>query len=100
MMRLTSNWLDQLDREQRYQPEYVLMQDQAFEGVRVVIDNHQFARCSFRRCVLTFSGGPFGLSECDFDNETELVLTGAAMRGVALLRELSKRPSASPKTLA
>jgi hypothetical protein len=99
-MRLTSNWLDQPDRGQRYQPDYLLKQDQLFEGVRVVIDNHQFARCSFRRCVLIFSGGPFGLFECDFDNETELVLTGAAVRGVALLRELSKRPSTYPKSLA
>ena len=90
-MRLHVFSLDFPDREQRVSVEYVQIEDCNYEGKRVVVDNCQFRHCSFVRCVLIFSGGPFGFSECEVDNSTEVALTGAAMRGQLLLRAFQAR---------
>lgn len=76
--------------ERKYTPDYVLMQNRVFEGERVVIDNHQYHRCSFRRCTLVYAGGPFGFSECEFDADCEPALTGAAIRTAAFLGILAQ----------
>lgn len=84
--------LDVPDPENRVPtPEYVPDEGKAFVGERVLVDNHQFRNCSFERCVLIYSGGPFGFDGCDIDNATELSLTGPAMRAALLWGYLQKR---------
>ncbi len=89
-MHLTIFSLDEPDKQlgQKYQPDYIQVQDKQFQGERLVVDNHQFARCSFARCTLIHSGGPFGFLECDFDASTIPVLTGSAHRGLILYSAL------------
>ncbi len=85
-MHLTLFSLDQPEKGDNwnYVPDYIQIQDKKFVGERLVIDNHQFARCSFEGCTLIHSGGPFGFLECDFDASTTPVLTGSAHRGLIL----------------
>ena len=78
--------------ELRYTPDYVLVENRVFEGERLVIDNHQYHRCSFQRCTLVYAGGPFGFSECDFDGYCEAALTGSAIRTQAFLEALAQQP--------
>lgn len=91
-MRLTLFSLDHPEKENQYVPDYIQVQDRHYKVERVVVDNHQFARCSFERSTLVFSGGPFGFLECDFDDDTTLVTTGPAHRAELLLRAILLRP--------
>jgi hypothetical protein len=84
--------IDFADQKSRYQPEWIAVENENFEGIRVVVDNHQFRHCKFVRCTLIFSGGPFGFSECEVDWDSQLALTGAAMRGLLLNQALAQRP--------
>lgn len=95
-MRLTLNWLDAPDSDRKYFPDYVVIQDKLFDHERVVIDNHQYARCSFQHCTLVYSGGPFGFYDCELDSYSEAALTGDARRVMAFLEALEDRPSAFP----
>jgi hypothetical protein len=87
-MRVTLFSLDDFDQQNQYTPDYIQIADRKFQSERVVVDNHQFSRCSFQRCTLIHSGGPFGFSECDFDADSTPVLTGAAQRGLILWKAL------------
>jgi hypothetical protein len=85
MLHLHLAMLDAPDKELGYQPDWIQIEKQRFEGRRVVIDNHQFGHCAFERCTLIYAGGPVGFFECSIDPLSTLVLTGAAMRGATLL---------------
>ena len=74
----------------------VEIQDRNFHDQHVVVDNHQFARCSFVKCVLVYSGGPCGFLDCEVDIESAASLTGAAYRGHRLWQKLDERPSLVP----
>jgi hypothetical protein len=82
--------------ERRYSPDYILVENRVFENERLVIDNHQSRRCSFRGCTLVYGGAPFGFVECDFDGCCEPALTGAAIRAVAFLEALAQSPNRYP----
>jgi hypothetical protein len=77
-------------------PDYVLIQDQNFEGKRLVIDSHQYAHCSFRRCTVVYAGGPFGFFECEFDGYCVAALTGGAIRTELFLQLLAQSPNPYP----
>jgi hypothetical protein len=95
-MLLHLDCIDYFDQQRGYQPDWIEIKDQKFEVKRLVIDNHQFGHCSFVRCTLVYSGGPFGFFECEIDNESVLVATSSAWRTVCLLAELRKRPIRGP----
>ena len=78
----------------RYEPNFEQIVDQSYEdGQRVVVDNRQFLRCTFRTCVLVYSGGMYGFRECTFDSaHTKLDLTGSAVRALALFEAISRHP--------
>ena len=78
--------------EKDYTPDYIQDDGKKFEGVRLLIDNHQFRNCKFLRCTMIYSGGPFGFDECEIDGSTTLVLTGAAHRAALLWKTLLDRP--------
>lgn len=78
--------------EQEYTPDYVQSKDLTFEVQRIQIDNHQFRNCKFVRCTFLHAGGPFGFDECEIDDDTILVSTGPAHRGVLLSVTLASRP--------
>jgi hypothetical protein len=88
-MRLHLALLDPSDREIGFQAEWVEVSDRKFGGERVVVDNHQFGRCSFACCNLIYSGGPFGFFECEIDGESILSLTGPAWRAAKLLKTVA-----------
>jgi hypothetical protein len=90
-MRLHLASIDAPEPENGYYPDYIQGKDQTLHG-RVLIDNHQFQNCTFERCTLVYSGGPFGFDECEIDGETTLVLTGAARRARLLWKALEERP--------
>ena len=91
-MKIHLDSLDFPDPENRVPtPEYVQDEEKTFVGKRILVDNHQFRNCRFERCVLIYSGGPFGFDGCEIDNATELALTGAAMRAALLWKSLERR---------
>lgn len=93
-MRINLNFLDNAVDEPQLQEhcDYQLIEGQTLEGGRVVLDNHQFASCTFSRCTLLYSGGPCALVDCDVDYRSGLVLTGPAARGHVLWRLLDQVP--------
>ncbi len=85
--RLDLNFLETIDLEGDYKPQFVLIQDKNFEREKVPIDNFQFVNCHFQSCVFLYAGGPFRFSECRLDGETGyLNLIGAAYRTMRLLK--------------
>lgn len=90
-MRLHLASIDHDEPENHYRPDYVQAEDQVFQTKRVQIDNHQFRRCKFLACTFLHAGGPFGFDECDIDDDSTLVSTGAAHRGVILWATLAQR---------
>ena len=90
------DWPDSIHfskQKSRYQPEWSELENENFENEKVAVDNRQFRHCRFVRCTLIYSGGPFGFSECEVDWDSQLVLTGAAMRGMLLKQALAQRSS-------
>jgi len=61
-------------------PEWISVENQRFEGKRIPLDNHQYNNCFFENCNFVYSGGPFGLCECQTEGQTILSLTGSAWR--------------------
>ena len=95
-MRITlnflDNFLDQPDLEQHFHSDYVLVVDQTFQRERIVLDNHQFARCRFQGVTLLYSGAPFALVDCDIDAYSGVSLTGSAARGFVLWKKFDEMP--------
>jgi hypothetical protein len=85
--RIDLNFLEPLDVEAGYKPQFVLVENQSFEGKKIPVDNHQYVGCDFRDCAFLYSGGPFRFWECSLEGEgTFLNLIGAAHRSVGILR--------------
>ncbi len=93
-MRINLNFLDNfLDNPELHECcDYQAVADRKFEGGRVVLDNHQFAHCSFSRCTLLYSGGPCALVDCEVDYQSGLTLTGPAARGHVLWKLFDRMP--------
>lgn len=89
-MRLHLASIDFPEEENHYKPDWIESKDKTFED-RIQIDNRQFRRCKFVRCTFLHAGGPFGFDECEIDDDTILVPTGAAHRGVILWATLAQR---------
>jgi hypothetical protein len=76
-----------------YHPEYETIENQTYDdGRRVIVDNRQFRKCNFVRCLLVYSGGLYGFQECEFGIETRLAVTGSAARTIALWRAIHEHP--------
>jgi len=68
----------------------VKIEDQTFENAHIVVDNHRFRRCRFLKSTLWYAGGPCQFDDCEIDSETNVLLVGAAARGLELLERLRK----------
>ena len=85
--RIDLNFLEPLDFEADYMPQFVLVESQSFEGTKIPVDNHQYIGCRFQNCVFLYSGGPFRFLECNLEGEeTHVNLIGAAHRSIELLK--------------
>src|ERR1700722_9507167 len=62
-----------------YTPEFVWVKDKSFDGQKIVVDNHLYARCKFVDCNFVYSGSPFGFDDCELVGGY-LSLTGAGRR--------------------
>lgn len=94
-MRLTLAFLDdpqELVPHGHHGPQWVPVEGKQFENQRIVVDNHQFAHCSFRRCAFLYAGGPFGFLDCEIDVKSGVLLTGAAARGFVLWKKFDEMP--------
>lgn len=61
------------------------IEKQSFQGERVVLDNHTYVDCTFRRCVLVYSAtSDISLTNCRFE-EVEWEFDGAAARVLTFL---------------
>ena len=61
-----------------------------FTDARLAIDDQRFERCTFDRCVLTFSAsGPVQFVGCTF-NDCSFAFDGAAASTVKFMTELYK----------
>lgn len=58
-----------------------------FTDETVVLDNHRYTGCTFIRCVLHYSGGPFHLEHCEIQ-EQMVEFHGAALWTLHLLKTL------------
>jgi hypothetical protein len=83
-MRLHLVDIDAPDPETGYEPEFLQFENRIFENERVPVDNHQYRHCTFRNCVLVYSGGPYGFDECVVAGDIHVALTGAANRSLEL----------------
>lgn len=56
-----------------------------FVNERVALDNNSYSQCTFRQCVLVYSGtSEMSLTNCRFD-EVEWEFTGPAARVISFL---------------
>jgi hypothetical protein len=78
-MRLHLHCLDTPD--EHYQPQWLTIRDQSFEGKMIPVDNHQYGNCVFLDCHFLYSGGPFGFHECTVDGSALVSLNGPARNG-------------------
>jgi hypothetical protein len=71
-------------------PEHLLkvVEDRRFENERVVLDGHTYARCTFFRCRLVYSGGLFSAPGSMFSPNCTVELLEAAARTASLLQGL------------
>lgn len=61
------------------------IEKQSFENERVALDNHNFTNCTFRHCVLVYSGTTeMSLTNCRFE-EVEWEFDGPAARVLSFL---------------
>jgi uncharacterized protein YjbI with pentapeptide repeats len=61
------------------------IEKQNFQGERVVLDNHTFVDCVFRRCILVYSANTeISLTNCRFE-EVEWEFDGPAARVLSFL---------------
>ncbi len=54
----------------------------------IEMDEHYYVNCTLSDCVLLFSGGDFGLVECQIVN-CEVRLAGAARKTIQFLKRLT-----------
>ncbi|MBD0321419.1 MAG: hypothetical protein ICV87_13855 [Gemmatimonadetes bacterium] len=61
------------------------IENQSFTGERISLDNNSYTGCTFRQCVLVYSGvSEMTLTSCRFD-EVEWEFTGPAARVLSFL---------------
>lgn len=60
--------------------------DKTYEGITILIDNTEFEDCTFKKCVLKYSGsGPVSFNGCEFI-DTKWGFEGAAQNTIEFLR--------------
>lgn len=74
-----------------YQPQWITIRDQSFEGKMIPVDNHQYGNCVFLNCHFLYSGGPFGFHECTLDGTVLLGMAGAAQRTSIFWRQFQEQ---------
>ena len=95
-MRLDLNCIEILDPESEERPEWISVEGKAYEGKKIPVDNHQYGKCVFRNCNFLYSGGPFGFSECEVEDDYILSLTGSARNTARLMETLQKHSPPGP----
>jgi hypothetical protein len=74
--------------------------DKDFVDQDVHLDNNTFTGCTFRNCRLIYSGeGAVELSVCNFDEESQWLLGGAAVRTLDYLTMLYHTPGKTGRKL-
>lgn len=65
-----------------------VVEDKTFENERIVLDGYTYARCTFLRCRLVFSGGLFSMPGSKYSPGCTVELLDAAARTANLLQGL------------
>jgi hypothetical protein len=61
--------------------------DQVFDRVHVTLDEHSYHNCTFKNCVIHFSGGPVEIVNCRMD-VCGWQLEGPLAGGLSTIRQL------------
>lgn len=62
-----------------------------FHNQAISLDDKNYVRCKFAKCELVYTGGDYGVTDCQFD-EIKLTFAGAAGRVMALLHQVGILP--------
>ena len=49
-------------------PDYEMVSELEVEGINFSISNKKLVNCNFKSCNILYSGGPFDIGGCEFDD--------------------------------